>query len=156
LKKEAGKVATIKGKIKAISISRTKGTPKTNVPKAELKTDYGVVGDAHAGNWHRQVSFLAVESIDKMIEIGAEVSPGIFAENITTQGIKLPELPIGSRIIIGESAELEITQIGNVCHNRCAIYEQVGDCVMPRDGVFAKVTRGGLIKVGDIIKVLND
>ena len=152
-------MATTKGRIRAISISQTRGTQKTNVSEAELKTDFGIVGDAHAANWHRQVSLLGVESIDKMVEMGAAVSPGNFAENITTEGIcngKLFELPIGSRLSVGENAELEITQIGKECHSRCAIFEQVGDCVMPREGVFAKVTKGGFIKVGDIIEVLND
>jgi len=150
-------VATTKGRIKAISISQTRGTQKTNVLEAELKTGFGIVGDAHAANWHRQVSLLAVESIDKMVEMGAVVSPGNFAENITTEGIyKLFELPIGSRLRLGENAELEITQIGKDCHSRCAIFEQVGDCVMPREGVFAKVIKGGFIKVGDIIEAFND
>ncbi len=149
-------MATTKGVIKAISVSKKKGIPKTNVPEAVLKIDFGIVGDAHAANWHRQVSLLAIESIDKMVAMGAKVSPGNFAENITTEGIKLLKLPVGSKLGVGEDTELEITQIGKKCHSRCAIFEQVGDCVMPREGVFAKVNKGGLIKVGDIIKVLND
>ena len=149
-------MATTKGRIKAISISEKRGTQKTNVSEAALKTDFGIVGDAHAANWHRQVSLLAVESIDKMIAMGANVSPGNFAENITTEGIELLKLPVGSKLGAGEDTELEITQIGKECHSRCEIFKQVGDCVMPREGVFAKVTKGGLIKVGDIIEVLND
>ncbi len=149
-------MATTKGTIKAISISQERGTQKTNVPQAEVRVGFGIVGDAHAANWHRQVSLLAVESINKMVEMGAKVSPGSFAENITTEGIKLLKLPVESKLKVGEDVELEITQIGKECHSRCEIFEQVGDCVMPREGIFAKVTKGGLIKVGDIIEVLND
>ncbi len=149
-------MATIKGRIRAISISAKKGSKKTNVPEAELKMDFGIVGDAHAGNWHRQVSLLAVESIDKMIVAGATVSPGNFAENITTEGIELPKLPIGSRLKIGGGIELEVTQIGKECHSRCEIFKQVGDCIMPREGIFAKVIKAGTIKNGDSIEVLND
>jgi len=149
-------VATIKGQIKAISISAKKGTKKTNVPKAEVKIDFGIVGDAHGGNWHRQISLLAIESINKMIEMGTKVSPGNFAENITTEGIELPTLPIGSRLKIGSDIELEITQIGKECHSRCEIFEQIGDCIMPREGVFTRVNQGGLIKIGDSIEVLDD
>jgi MOSC domain-containing protein YiiM len=149
------KVATIKGQIKAISISTKKGTKKTNVPDAELKIDFGIVGDAHAGGWHRQVSLLAVESIDKMVAVGATVSPGDFAENITTEGVNLHKFRIGTKLKIGSDTELEITQIGKECHNRCEIFEQVGDCIMPKEGVFAKVIKAGTIKNGDPIEVLN-
>ena len=149
-------MAVIKGTIKAISVSKEKGTRKVNVPKAELKADFGVVGDAHAGNWHRQVSLLAVESIDRMVAKGAKVSPGDFAENITTEGLNLHELPVGSKLKLGQSVELEITQFGKKCHSRCEIFEQVGDCIMPREGVFAKVTRAGAINVGGVIEVIND
>jgi cyclic pyranopterin phosphate synthase len=156
LKKQVERVATIEGRINAISVSKNKGTQKVNVPKAELKADFGVVGDAHAGKWHRQVSLLAVESIEKMIAMGAEVSPGNFAENITTEGIDLLKLSIGSRLKLGESVELEVTQFGKECHGRCEIFEQVGDCIMPREGIFAKVTTPGQINVGDVIEVVND
>ena len=149
-------MATTKGRIKAISVSEKKGTQKTNVPEAELKTEFGIVGDAHAASWHRQISLLANESIEKMISKGAKVSPGNFAENITTEGIDLLSLSIGSKLKAGGNVELEISQFGKECHSRCAIFEQVGDCVMPREGVFAKVTKGGLVKVGDVIEVLND
>ena len=149
-------MATIKGRIRAISISAKKGTKKTNVPEAEVKTDFGIVGDAHGGNWHRQISLLAIESIDKMIEMGADVLPGSFAENITTQGIKLPDLPIGCRLKAGEEIEFEVTQIGKECHSRCEIFKQVGDCIMPREGIFTKVIKAGRIKVGDTIEVFND
>ena len=149
-------MATIKGTIKAISISRDKGTQKTNVPEAQLRADFGIVGDAHAGMRSRQVSLLAGESIDKMTAMGATVSPGNFAENITTEGIELRSLPIGTRLRAGADTEIEITQIGKECHSRCEIFEQVGDCIMPREGVFAKVNNGGSIKIGDIIEVLDD
>jgi MOSC domain-containing protein YiiM len=151
-----GKVATTKGVIKAISVSKEKGIPKTNVPEAMLKIDFGIVGDAHAADWHRQVSLLSIESIDKMVAMGAKVSPGNFAENITTEGIDLLKLPIGTKLGLGEDTKLEITQIGKECHNRCAIFEQVGDCIMPREGIFAKVMKAGKIKVGDSIEILND
>ena len=147
---------TIKGKIRAISVSEKRSTQKVNVPKANLDADFGIVGDAHAGNWHRQVSLLAVESIDKMLAKGAKVSPGDFAENITTEGIDLLSLSVGSRLKLGQSVELEITQFGKKCHDRCEIFEQVGDCIMPREGVFARVTRPGSINVGDVIEVIND
>jgi MOSC domain-containing protein YiiM len=150
------KVAIIEGTIKAISISKKKGMQKANVPKAELQADFGIVGDAHAGNWHRQISLLAVESIDKMVAKGAKVAPGNFAENITTEGINLFELSIGSKLKLGESVELEVTQFRKKCHSKCEIFEQVGDCIMPREGVFAKVNKAGWIKVGDTIEVITD
>lgn len=147
---------TIKGRIKAISISKSKGVKKTNVPDAELKIDHGIVGDAHAGDWHRQISLLGIESIKKMIEKGADVSPGDFAENITTEGIELAKLPIGTRLKIERDIEIEVTQIGKECHSHCEIFKQVGDCIMPREGIFAKVITAGKIKVGDRVEVLND
>ena len=149
-------MAAIKGRIKAISISKKKGTKKTNVPAADLKVDFGIEGDAHAGNWHRQISLLAIESIDKMIAKGADVSPGDFAENITTEGIEVAKLPIGCKLRVGETIELEVTQIGKECHSRCEIFQQVGDCIMPREGIFAKVITAGKIKVGDTIEVINE
>lgn len=149
-------MATIKGKIKAISVSNEKGTQKTNVPRAELKTDFGIVGDAHSGNWHRQVSLLALESIDKMIAKGAKVVPGNFAENITTEGIDLCALELGSILKMGADVELEITQFGKKCHSHCEIFEQIGDCIMPREGIFAKVVKAGAINVGDPIEVMTN
>jgi molybdopterin adenylyltransferase len=149
-------VATTKGKIKAISISEKRGIPKTNVPEAELRTALGIVGDAHAADWHRQVSLLAVESIEKMVARGAKVFPGNFAENITTEGIDLSILSVGDRLYAGTAVELEITQLGKECHSRCAIYDQIGDCIMPREGIFAKVVKAGSIKVGDVIGLKND
>ena len=149
-------VTLMKGRIKAISVSEKKGTRKVNVPGADLRVDCGIVGDAHAGKWHRQVSLLAVESIEKMIANGAEVSPGDFAENITTEGIDLLALSFGGRLRLGESVELEITQFGKKCHSDCEIFRQVGDCVMPREGIFARVIKPGRISVGDIIEVVDD
>ena len=149
-------MAATKGRIKAISVSKERGTKKVNVPEAELRADFGIIGDAHAANWHRQISLLAAESIDKMTAKGAKVSPGDFAETITTEGLNLHELPVGSKLKLGQSVELEITQFGKKCHSRCEIFEQVGDCIMPREGVFAKVTRAGAINVGGVIEVIND
>jgi cyclic pyranopterin phosphate synthase len=137
------------GKIISINISTRKGEKKTSVQSAVLKENHGIVGDAHAGDWHRQVSLLAAESVDKMRGRGIELHPGDFAENLTIEGIDLKGLKIGQRLKIGSEAILEITQIGKECHNGCAIKQQVGDCVMPREGVFAKVVVGGEIKTGD-------
>ncbi len=139
---------SMQGKIVAISVSKDKGTQKQNVSEATLLTDWGIEGDAHAGKWHRQVSLLAIESIEKMRQRGADVYPGNFAENITTEGIDLLELKIGDQVNVGDSL-LEITQIGKMCHHDCAVFQQIGDCVMPREGLFAKVVQGGGIKVGD-------
>ena len=144
----------ISGRIVAISISKKKGIPKTNVPSATLIENHGIEGDIHAGNWHRQVSFLAVESIDKMRKAGLpKLRPGAFAENITTEFIDIPNIQIGSKIRIGKDAVLEITQIGKECHTKCAIFVKVGNCVMPTEGIFAKVITGGQIFVDDPITV---
>jgi MOSC domain-containing protein YiiM len=140
--------------VAAVSISTRKGVPKTNVPTALLVPDWGIEGDAHAGRWHRQVSLLAVESIEKMRAKGLDVGPGAFAENITTEFIDIPHLQVGDRIRIAE-AELEITQIGKECHSRCAIFKAAGDCVMPREGIFGRVVVGGLIRVGDPVRVIH-
>jgi MOSC domain-containing protein YiiM len=126
------------------------------VQEAELKEDFGVVGDAHAGAGHRQVSLLAFESIVQVRRQGADVSPGDFAENLTVEGLDLSVLRTGSTLRIGERAELEVTQRGKHCHGRCAIFERLGDCVMPRDGVFARVKRSGHIVVGDVIEAIDD
>ena len=123
---------------------------KTNTPQADLRENHGIVGDAHAGPWHRQVSLLAMESIEKMRAKGVDVGPGDFAENITTRGINVPHLRVGDRVTLGD-CELEVTQIGKECHSRCEIFTQAGDCVMPREGVFARVLKGGLIRVGDTV-----
>jgi len=135
-----------------VCTSARKGTRKRNVGEAMLVPDHGVEGDAHAANWHRQVSLLALESIEKMRAAGLKVGPGSFAENLTTKGVDLPSLPIGTRLRVGET-EMEVTQIGKVCHTKCAIYYMAGDCVMPREGIFAKVLKGGRVKVGDHIEV---
>ena len=141
------------GIIKAISISKEKGIKKANVKQAILKEDFGIIGDAHAGTKNRQVSLLAVESIKKMQEKGLKVGPGDFAENITTEGFDLLSLELGDRFRIGKDVELQISQIGKVCHTRCNIYYQAGDCVMPKEGIFVKVLKGGRIKVGDRISL---
>lgn len=143
-------------KIISINISPKKGMRKKAVDSALLKDNYGIDNDAHAsGKWHRQVSLLGTESIKKMTDKGLDVGPGDFAENITTEGVNLPVLPIGTIMTVNEDIELEVSQIGKLCHNRCAIYEQAGDCVMPREGIFVKVIKGGTIKVGDEITVVE-
>ena len=139
--------------VEAVCISEKKGERKKPVASVELRENHGIVGDGHAGDWHRQVSLLATESIDKMRALGLDVSAGDFAENITTSGIDLVSLPIGSRLQIGE-ALLEVTQIGKECHTRCAIFYQAGDCVMPKEGIFAKVITGGVVKPEDEIQTI--
>ena len=146
--------STPEGRIVAVSTSRRKGQKKSNLSEGTLIKGRGFVGDAHAGDWHRQVSLLAMESISKIRNKGIDVAPGDFAENITTTGIEIWQLELGTRLAVGDEAELEITQIGKECHDRCAIYHQVGDCVMPREGIFARVLRGGKVKPGDSIRVL--
>ena len=136
----------------AVCISENKGERKTPVESVELRVEHGIVGDAHAGEWHRQVSLLAMESIQKMQRLGLDVDTGDFAENLTTEGISLVDLPIGTRLQIGE-ALLEVTQIGKECHTRCAIYHQAGDCVMPKEGIFARVLVGGVIRPGSPVAV---
>jgi len=144
------------GKIIAVSLSEQKGTKKINVFEGVVKEDYGLVGDAHADCCtHRQVSLLAIESIDKMRRLGFDVGPGDFAENLTTEGIDLVSLPVSTRLSIGEGIVLELTQIGKECHIGCAIYRQIGKCIMPKEGVFARVIRGGFAKSGDAIRVLK-
>jgi MOSC domain-containing protein YiiM len=145
----------IQGKIVAVSISDRKGEKKHNIDQARLKMDHGLEQDAHAGDWHRQVSLLDMQSIARIREKGLDVDPGNFAENITTDGIRLWELPIGTHLQLGKEVLVEVTQIGKECHNRCAIFHQVGDCVMPREGIFAKVLQEGTIRPGDTITVLD-
>jgi len=140
-----------RGKVLAVNISEEKGTKKTNIGSCALLKDFGLKDDAHAGPWHRQVSLLANESIEKMRAMGLNVGFGDFAENITTEGVDLVHLPIGTTIRIGESVLLRVTQIGKECHTRCAIYYQAGDCVMPTEGIFAEVVKEGKVKVGDEI-----
>ena len=139
------------GKIVAVCVSLNKGERKTPVASVELRPDHGIVGDAHAGDWHRQISLLARESIIKMQRLGLNVEAGDFAENLTTEGVDLLALAIGDRLQVGETL-LEITQIGKECHTRCAIYHQAGDCVMPKEGLFAKVIEGGMVKPGTTIE----
>jgi MOSC domain-containing protein YiiM len=142
-----------KMKIVSIATSKKKGTRKKAVDEAFLKKEHGLEGDAHAGTWHRQVSFLASEEIDKARQKGLEVTFGDFAENIATTGIDWKNIPVGTRVRLGNEALVEITQIGKECHTRCAIYYKAGDCIMPREGVFARVLKEGKIKCGDQISI---
>ncbi len=141
-------------KIIAVCRSEKKGEPKKNIGEGLLLEDFGLEGDAHAGKWHRQLSMLALESIDKMQNKGFEVKPGDFAENLTTEGLELVSLPIGTHLQIGSQIQVEVTQIGKECHQGCKIRQITGDCVMPREGIFVRVLKGGLVKVGDEVKVL--
>jgi MOSC domain-containing protein YiiM len=141
----------------AVCKSEKKGTKKKPAAEVIIKEDFGVVGDAHADcATHRQVSLLAIESIEKMRRKGFDLQPGDFAENITTKGIELTSLPPGTRFNVGAEVVLEMTQIGKECHATCAIRRQVGDCIMPREGVFARVIRGGCVKPGDSIKIVQN
>jgi MOSC domain-containing protein YiiM len=138
----------------AVCKSKDKGTKKKPVESGLVKEEFGLVDDAHADcTTHRQISLLAEESIEKMRQMGLKVGPGDFAENLTTQGIDLPALPIGTRLLVGKEVLLEVSQIGKECHTRCAIFQQVGTCIMPLEGVFARVIRGGVVKPGDSIEV---
>ncbi|MGI5997046.1 MAG: MOSC domain-containing protein [Lutispora sp.] len=145
----------MEGRVIAVNRSEKKGVIKTPISEGYFKVDYGLIGDAHAGNWHRQVSLLGIESINKMKALGIEgLCTGKFAENITTEGIVLHELPVGTKLQIGETIQ-EVTQIGKECHRGCAIFEQVGNCIMPIEGIFTKVLKEGIVRPGDIIKVLD-
>ncbi|MCP2520845.1 MOSC domain-containing protein [Candidatus Aminicenantes bacterium AC-708-M15] len=144
------------GKIISINVSRKRSVRKKPVEKVKVLANFGFEGDAHAGNWHRQLSLLAIESIEKMRSKGLKVKPGDFGENITTQNIDLTSLNVGTILRIGKNVLIEITQIGKVCHTKCAIYRQTGECIMPKEGVFAKVLKGGEIKMGDIIKITEE
>ena len=143
-------------KIVSIAISKKKGTRKAAVEETVLVEDHGLKGDAHAGPWHRQVSFLASESIEKARERGLDVTFGDFAENIATSGVDWQNVPIGTQMKLGDSALIEITQIGKECHNKCAIYYLAGDCIMPREGIFARVLEGGKIYCGDTISITHE
>ena len=141
-------------RIVAVCTSEKKGTRKQAVAEGQFKEEHGLVGDAHAGVLpNRQVSLLAVESIDKMRGRGLELNPGDFAENITIEGMNLHTLPIGTRLTVGEGVLLEVTQIGKECHTACAIRRQVGECIMPLEGVFARVVNGGKIRPGDEVSI---
>lgn len=144
-------------KVIAVCKSKKKGTRKKAATQGTLKEDYGLLGDAHADCCtHRQVSLLAMESMDKMRRLGFEVGPGDFAENITTQGVELVSLPVGTRISIGKDVLLEVTQIGKECHSGCVIYREIGKCIMPKEGIFARVVQGGCVRDGDDIRIENN
>ena len=142
-------------KIVSIAVSRKKGTRKTVVEKAVLLENHGLRDDGHAGIWHRQVSFLSSESINAARDRGLDVTFGDFAENIATEGIDWLNIPIGTRLRLGDKALVEVTQIGKECHNKCAIYYKAGDCIMPREGIFAKVLEGGTIHINDPIQIID-
>lgn len=146
---------TIMGKIVAVCISEKKGIQKRDVGACRLIEHFGLEGDAHAGKWHRQVSLLARESADIMREKGLNIKDGDFGENIVTEGIELKSLPIGTILKIGDGITIRVTQIGKLCHDRCAIYYKAGDCIMPREGIFAEILTGGTIKAGDEITVVG-
>ena len=144
------------GKIKTISVSKKRGVRKRNVKKALLRRNYGILGDAHSGKGKRQVSLLQVESIERMRKKGLKVKPGDFAENITTAHIDLSKLKTGKKILIGERAVVKVSQIGKECRHPCRIFYEAGDCIMPKEGIFVQVIKGGKIIVGDQMEVLND
>lgn len=139
-------------RIISLNVSSSKGTGKKPVAGVVVRPAHGIEGDAHAGPWHRQVSLLASESIEKMRALGLTLAPGDFAENITTEGLELAALPVGTRLVVGE-VEMEITQIGKKCHTKCQIFQQVGNCIMPTEGIFAKIIRGGTLKAGQTIEI---
>lgn len=143
------------GVIKALCISEKRGTQKFQIDKAEFRVGHGIVGDAHAGNWHRQVSFLGLGEIEEFRSRGAQVELGAFGENVVAEGFTFKELPVGTRLK-ADDVWFEITQIGKKCHSHCNIYKQVGDCIMPREGVFAKVLRGGVLKAGDSLEITEE
>lgn len=140
------------GSVMAVCISEQRGTKKTNIGEDELIENYGLKNDSHAGDWHRQVSLLCYERVEEFRERGSQVGDGDFGENLLVKGIDFKALPVGT-ILACNDVLLEITQIGKLCHSHCKIYEEVGDCIMPREGVFAKVTHGGTISVGDDLYV---
>jgi len=144
------------GEVLAVNISEKRGIKKHKIDKAYLRADWGIEVDAHAGHWHRQVSLLSLSSVDKMRDMGADVDFGDFAENLTVTGIEVAALPIGTRLQVGE-VEMEVTQIGKECHNHgCAIKKQVGTCVMPIEGIFARVLNSGWVGIGDRMNVIQD
>lgn len=142
------------GKVIAVCMSPAKGTEKKNIGKALFIEDYGMEGDAHAGKWHRQVSLLSFDRIEEFRAKGAEVSDGAFGENLVVQGIDFRSLPVGTRLCCGD-VELEITQIGKECHHGCRIFQKMGECIMPKEGVFARVIKGGVICAGDEMRVME-
>jgi len=146
----------MKGKVLAVCTSEEKGEKKKDVGQAMIIADHGLEGDAHAAPWHRQVSLLSLTSVEKMRGRGIEINYGDFAENLTVEGLDVWLLPVGTRLAVGSDVELEVTQIGKECHLGCAIRQQVGDCVMPREGIFTRVIRGGMVRVGDTIEVKSN
>ena len=142
------------GKVMAVCVSEARGTPKRNIGRARLRADWGVEGDAHAGNWHRQVSLLSYEAVQAFNARGANVADGAFGENLLVSGFDFKRLPVGTRLRCGD-VRLEITQIGKECHSGCEIYKRVGDCIMPREGVFARVLAGGEVAVGDEMTLVH-
>jgi MOSC domain-containing protein YiiM len=144
-----------RAKVIAVCLSPGKGTVKTPQAQAEIRAGHGFVGDAHAGDWHRQVSLLSVSSIEKMKALGLDVGEGSFAENLTIDGLDVYRLPVGAKVRVGDSVLIEITQIGKECHTGCAIFKAVGKCVMPREGVFARVVTGGVVRPGDTLEVVS-
>ncbi len=141
-------------KIIAVCSSEKKGQKKKAIKEGILKEEFGLVGDAHADSgWHRQVSMLSQTSVDKMIALGIDVGPGDFAENLTIEGMELFTLPIGTRLGVGQDIVLEVTQIGKECHNHCAIFKQVGTCIMPTEGIFVRVLKGDIVRAGDELKL---
>ena len=143
----------LKGEIKAVCISEKKGTDKKNIHECEIIEGFGLKNDAHGGNWHRQISLLSYEKIKDFKKRGGEVIDGSFGENLIVSGLDLVNIPIGTRLKINDIV-LEVTQIGKECHSHCEIFKKVGDCIMPREGIFAKVISGGIIKEGDIIEII--
>lgn len=143
------------GTVMAVCTSKEKGTLKENVTSADLVKDHGLKGDAHAGNWHRQVSILSYEQIGEFRKRGAEVEFGAFGENLVVSGYDFKTMPLGTKFTCGDVV-MELTQVGKKCHHGCAIFQQMGDCIMPREGVFCRVLSGGVIKVGDTFKIVNE
>lgn len=147
----------MKAHVISVNLSEKKGMRKTPVPTGEVQVieQRGCADDAHAGDWHRQVSFLAIESIEKARAMGLDVNEGDFAENFTTSGLDLLDLPLGTVLRLGSNVEVMISQIGKVCHKRCAIYYLAGDCIFPREGIFAVVLKGGTVRAGDAVEILE-
>ena len=142
------------GKVIAVCTSEKKGTQKTSIPEIDVREDWGIQGDAHAGKWHRQVSLLSYEKIEAFRARGAEIEDGAFGENIIVQGIDFATLPVGTKFACNDVV-LELTQIGKVCHSGCAIFKKMGECIMPKQGVFTKVLHGGIIRPGDELTILE-
>jgi TatD DNase family protein len=143
------------GRIHAVNISEKRGTQKQNVHSARIIEDYGLEQDAHAGKWHRQVSLLSYEKIEEFKEKGAPVDDGAFGENLIVEGFDLKQLPVGTKLACNEVV-LEVTQIGKQCHHGCEIFQKMGDCIMPREGIFARVLRGGIVSEGDEVRIINE